>query len=266
MLGTNEKRHLNVGMIEITNRKCEKLLGIKIDSKLLLDSDVKFLWKKVSQKLNVLSRVAHQLDFNQRKLLLNAFVTSQFPYALVVWMFHNRKQNHHRNRIYRIVYKDHNSSFDELLEKANSCEIRDRNLQKPSKTFRNLQKPSKTFRNLQKPSKTFRNLQKLETKIFKVKINLAPEKMKEVFEIVEGPYALRNKLKLKLRKIDSVRYGTETASSAGARVWSSLSSDLEECKSLELFKSRIKILIPENCPCKLSKTYLQGIAYVKIAI
>ena len=151
-------------------------------------------------------------------------------------MFHNRKQNHHINRIYRIVYKDHNSSFDELLEKANSCEIRDR------------------------------NLQKLETKIFKAKMNLAPEKMKEVFEIVEGPYALRNKLKLKLRKIDSVRYGTETASSVSARVWSSLSSDLKECKSLELFKSRIKILIPENCPCKLSKTYLQGIAYVKIAI
>ena len=42
--------------------------------------------------------------------------------------------------------------------------------------------------------------------------------MKEVLEIVECPYALRNELKLKSRKIHSVRYGIETGSSGGARV------------------------------------------------
>ena len=81
-------------------------------------------------------------------------------------MFYSRKQNHHINRIHeralRVVYKDYNSSFDELLEKDNSYKIHDR------------------------------NLQKLVTEIFKVKMNLGPEIMKEVFEIVEGPHALRN--------------------------------------------------------------------------
>ena len=85
--------------------------------------------------------------------------------------------------------------------------------------------------------------------------------MKEVFEIVEGPYALRNKLKLKSRKFHSVRYGIETASFVGA----SLPSDFKECKSLELFKSKIKNWIPENHPCRLCKTYLQRIGYVQIA-
>ena len=84
LVSTNEKMHLNVGEIEISNSKCEKLLGIKIDSKLLFDGHVKSLCKKASQKLNALSRVAYQLDFNQRKLLLNAFITSQFSYAPVV--------------------------------------------------------------------------------------------------------------------------------------------------------------------------------------
>ena len=42
--------------------------------------------------------------------------------------------------------------------------------------------------------------------------------MKEVFEIVEGPYAVRNELKLKLRKIYSIRYGIEKASFVGTRV------------------------------------------------
>ena len=82
-------------------------------------------------------------------LLLNAFITSQFSYAPVVWMFLSSKQNQHINRVQervlRVVYKDDNSSFDALLEKYNSCKIHDR------------------------------NLQKLVTEIFKVKINLTPE-------------------------------------------------------------------------------------------
>ena len=87
LVSTNEKRHLNVGEVEISNSKCEKFLGIKIDSKLMFDSHVKSLSKKASQKLNALSRVAYQLKKKERKLLMNAFITSQFSYALVVWMF-----------------------------------------------------------------------------------------------------------------------------------------------------------------------------------
>ena len=132
---------------------------------------------------------------------MNAFITSQFPSAPVVSMFHSRKQNHHINRIHeralRAVYKDYNSSFDELLEKDNSFKIHDR------------------------------NLQKLVTEIFEVKMNLGPEIMKEAFEIVEGPHALINELKLKSRKIHSVRYGIETASFVGAKVWNSLPRDLQ---------------------------------------
>ena len=134
LVSTNEKRHLNVGEIEISNSKGKNLLGIKTDSKLMIDSHVKSQCKKASQKLNALSRAAYQLDFNQRKLLMNAFITSQFSYAPVVWMFHSRKQNHHINHIteraLRVIYKDHNSSFDELYEKDNSCKIHDSNLQK----------------------------------------------------------------------------------------------------------------------------------------
>ena len=118
----------------------------------MLDNHAKSLCKKVIQKLNALSRVAYQLDLNQRKLLMNAFITSQFPYAPVVWMFLSCKQNHYINRIHeralRVVYKDYNSSFDEHLEKDNSYKINDR------------------------------NLRKLVTEIFKVKTNLGPEIMK----------------------------------------------------------------------------------------
>ena len=57
-------------------------------------------------------------------------------------------------------------------------------------------------------------------------MNLALETMEQVFQIVEGPYALGNKLKLKSRKSQSVTYGIETASFVGSRLWNSLLSDL----------------------------------------
>ena len=46
-------------------------------------------------------------------------------------------------------------------------------------------------------------------------MNLAPEIMKEVFEIV-GPYTLRNELKLKSRKIYCAGYGILVASFVSA--------------------------------------------------
>ena len=114
-----------------------RLLGIKINFKLMFDSHVKSPCKKTKQnktskKLSALLRVAYQLDFNQRKLVLDAFITSQFSCALVLWMFHSCKQNHHINCIHiralRVVCKDHKSLFDELLEKDNCSKIHDRNI------------------------------------------------------------------------------------------------------------------------------------------
>ena len=77
-------------------------------------------------------------------------------------------------------------------------------------------------------------------------MNLDSEIMKELFKIVEGAYALRNELKLKSRKIHSVTYGIETTSFVDTRVWNILPSDLKQCKSLELFKSKIKNWILET--------------------
>ena len=54
LVSTNEKGHLNIEEIEISNSKCKKLLVIKIDSKRMFDSHVKSLCKKASQKLKEL--------------------------------------------------------------------------------------------------------------------------------------------------------------------------------------------------------------------
>ena len=72
-------------------------------------------------------------------------------------------------------------------------------------------------------------------------MNLGPEIMKKIFEIVESPLALRNKPKLKSRKIHSVRFGIKTACFVGARVWNSLPSDLSNVNPLSFSSQRSKI-------------------------
>ena len=62
----------------ISNSKCEKLLGIHSDSNLIFEPHVRSLCKNTSQKLNGFARIAYFLKFRQRKLLPNAFITSQF--------------------------------------------------------------------------------------------------------------------------------------------------------------------------------------------
>ena len=154
-MNSAQEIQINIDEIAISNSKCEKLLGVHIDSKLKFEPHVRSLCKKNSQKLNAFARIAYSLKFDQRKLLLNTFITSQFSYAPVVWMFHSRKLNNHINHIHeralRIAYQDHSSTFNELLAKDSSFETHDR------------------------------HLLKLLIEMFKVKMKLAPQIMNEVF-------------------------------------------------------------------------------------
>ena len=91
LTNSTQEIQINIGEIAISNSKCEKFLGIHFDNKLTFEPHARSLCKKVSQKLNAFAKIAYYLKFEQRKLLLNTFITSQFSYAPVVWMFDNRK-------------------------------------------------------------------------------------------------------------------------------------------------------------------------------
>ena len=101
------------------------------------------------------------------------------------------------------------------------------------------------------------NLWRLLIEIFKVKMKLATEITNDVFDIIESPYPLRNELRFNSRNICTVRYGIETVAFVGSRIWSYMPSELKKSMSLNVFRSKIKTSKPENCPCKISKIYLQ---------
>ena len=94
------------------------------------------LCKKAGRKTSALTRVTPFMGLSKKKLLMNAFFTSQFSYGPLIWMYHSRSNNRKINmlheRILKIIYNGKQSCFSELLNKDNSVSFHIRNFQRLS--------------------------------------------------------------------------------------------------------------------------------------
>ena len=108
------------------------MLGIRFNSNFRFADQVTSLCKKASQKLDALKRVAQCMNLAQCRSIMNAFIYSQIGYCSLVWMFHSRKINNRINSLHeralRVVYKDYNATFSELLSRDKSVTTHQRNL------------------------------------------------------------------------------------------------------------------------------------------
>ena len=77
-------------MLEIGNSE-EQLLGVHIDSKLSFEYH--------TSKLGAHARISPYMDQNKLRNLMRAFISSQFQYCPLSWMFHGRQLNHKINKI-----------------------------------------------------------------------------------------------------------------------------------------------------------------------
>ena len=107
-----------------------------------------------------------------------------------------------------------------------------------------------------------RNLRRLVTEMFKAKNGLLPELMNDVFEFIEKPYSLRATSHFRSKKIRTTKYGIETLSYLGPKLWNVVPNEYKTIESLEDFKAKIKTWVPENRPCKLCKTYIYQVGFI----
>ena len=84
-----------------------------------------------------------------------------------------------------------------------------------------------------------RKLQILATEIYKVRSDLGPEIMKDIFHFVQKPYSLRNYSTLQRRRNCTVYFGTETISSLATKMWALVPCEIKNAKSLDIFKEKI---------------------------
>ena len=215
----------------LQNEKVVKLLGGWIDDKMIFDQHIKMVLKKGNQKLHGLMRVAKYTTEEKLRILMKTFIESQFKYCPLVWMFHSRQIRDRINRLHeralRVVYKDENLTFEQLLEKDNSFSTHDR------------------------------NLQRLALLMFKVKNKLCPTPIQEMFKFENGHWILP--------KIRTEHMGRETLRYSGPITWNLLPDEIKSAETLKSFEDKIKSWKPEGCPCKLCKLFIHGVGYVNVA-
>ena len=111
---------VTLGNEHIITEDSVTLLDVIIDSKLDFSDYVTNLLKKGNQKLHGLARISKYVNKDKFKLIMKTFIQSQFNYCPLLWMFHsrilNKKINKLHERALRIVYKNDDLNFQELLD------------------------------------------------------------------------------------------------------------------------------------------------------
>ena len=187
-------------VINLGEMKIEKLLGMKVDTKLNVNEHLNDM---INRKVNALSRVVPYMSLWRYWWTL---VILQFSYCLFTWMFHNRIMNNKINwlheRCMRLIYGDKTSSFDEILEQDKSVSIHTR------------------------------TLQMLATEIFKVYRNMSPSIFSEFSCWRDICYNLRSKSNIAVPNVKSVFHGSESVTCLGPKVWNIVPLELKELTRL----------------------------------
>ena len=167
---------------------------------------------------------------------MKSYIFSQSNYCPVVWMCHSRSLNNKINRIQeralRIVYRDYKPSFKELQkDKSNTIHQK--------------------------------KLHYFAIEIDKVKMSISPKIMIEIFRFSKNfVYSLRSGIKLEKPSINTVQFRIRSTVYLGAKIWKLVPENIKSSESVDIFKSKIKNWVPEICPCRLCKTYVNQVDFV----
>ena len=200
----------------IESVKYVKALGVVIDDKLNFSEHISVVCKKSARQLNALARISKFLDVDSRKIIYQSFVASNFNYCPLVWHFcgkvNNTKLEKIQERALKIIYKDYDSTYSELICKANS----------------------KTL--------LISRLHLILCEAFKSINKINPPCLHNLFEVKKFDYSFRNRVHLCQPKKLTTTYGLRSIAYVGAKLWNDLSLKFDEDTSLPQFRAYINDL------------------------
>ena len=102
-----------------------------------------------------------------------------------------------------------------------------------------------------------------ETEMYKLAKGISPTIMQQIFRFQNSSrYNLGSQNTFEIPFRNHVYNGTESISYLGPKVWELVPNNLKRINSLTRFKEQIKKWNPENCPCRLCKTYIQHVGFI----
>ena len=190
-----------------------KALGVTLDNRLKFDKHVSTLCMKASRQINALKRISKYLDENCRILIFKSFISSNFNYCHMSWMFCGRtnlnKLEKLQERALWFVFRDTISSYESLLKRGNFL-------------------PFSAYR-----------IPCLGIETYKCFHGLKPDYMHKLFKQLSTQYNLRDSCRLEQPKFNTFTYGQRSFRYYGAKLWNLLPFSVKNTNDLNIFKTNI---------------------------
>ena len=170
-------------------------------------------------------------------MLFKGFFDSQFKYCPLTWMFYSRNTNHKINllheRALRLVYNDYELPFEKLLEKDGLFTAH------------------------------HYNIPTLCIELYKVNHNIAQTIFSDLFIRNNNTYNAHMKSDSVIPQIKTVFKGSNSIRYYGPVIWNIIPAEMKYVDSLEIFKSKIRIWKPNDCPFRICENYIPNIGLLE---
>jgi hypothetical protein len=215
--------------IAVMPQESVKLLGVTFDIHLTFDMHVDNICRKASRALNVLKRFSSVLSTKSKMKIFQSFINSNFTYCPIVWHFCSKKQTRNiekiQERSLRFVYKDFNSEYNELLQKAN------------------------------RDTMHVMRLKRILTFVYKCVNNIGPSFLHSMFSLKVSNYNLRNTFLLEQPRVHTVLHGLNSIMYHGPKLWNILPKNMKNINSVKKFKYILKKYGNVLCDCSYCKPF-----------
>ena len=203
-----------------------KLLGVHFDDNLNFNKHIQELCKKTGTQLNVLARLASNLDKPSRLAIFRCFICSHFNYCSLVWFFcgktNSKKLEAIHERALRFVSQDFESSYDALLDGFSLSTLE------------------------------LRRTRTLATLMYKVNNNMAPSYVCDIFSSRECSHDLRvynHDKQLTVPNVNKTRCGLHSLRFFAPKLWNNLSNEMVNAVNIKDFKDLVNSWNGFKCEC-----------------
>ena len=224
----DEKTSITVNGKDIMESDNLELLGVTIDCGLNFNLHISNVCKKASQRIGVIMRLRNLIPTEAKLHLFKAAILPHLTYCHLVWHFcrasDTRRLERKQERGLRAVFKDKQSSYQQLLVKAKLQSLYNRRLQDICIVRYNIS-------------------------------NLYPRTICDMFLTNSHTYNLRQK-DFYQPSFNTVTHGKHSIRYISPRLWSKIPSKERSAASLKQFKTPINSLDLSNILDGCSGCYL----------
>ena len=196
----NDYINLNGTIIHATSDI--SVLGVEFDDTLDFSKHISTLCSKVSKQINALVRLKNLLDTESRMALYNSYIRCNFDYCSTVWMFTNKsnlqKLDKLNERAIRMVHNEYGSDYIDLLSQTKSHNIYNM------------------------------CLKTLAVEMYKVRNNISPDYLMNLFVINCPVYGFRDTNTFSLPHFNTKRYGYHSMQYIGSKLWNDIHVSLKD--------------------------------------